>query len=71
VPTLGVDLVTPDFTALAAAFGVPAQGVDGFGEEFETALTKSLEVDGPSLVAVRAALTPPPSTSPRWYRAAG
>ncbi|TQM16384.1 thiamine pyrophosphate-binding protein [Pseudonocardia kunmingensis] len=71
VPTRGVDLVTPDFTALAAAFGVPAQGVDGFGEDFEAALTKSLEVDGPSLVAVRAALTPPPSTSPRWYRAAG
>jgi acetolactate synthase-1/2/3 large subunit len=57
VPTRGVDLVTPDFVALAAAFGVPAEAVDGFG-------------DGPSLVAVRAALIPPPSTSPRWYRAA-
>jgi acetolactate synthase-1/2/3 large subunit len=70
VPTRGVDLVTPDFAALAGAFGVPAETVDGFGEAFEAALTKSLEVDGPSLVAVRAALTPPPSTSPRWYRAA-
>jgi acetolactate synthase-1/2/3 large subunit len=69
VPTRGVDLVTPDFVALAAAFGVPAEGVDGFGGAFEAALTKSLDTDGPHLVAVRAALTPPPSTSPRWYRA--
>jgi thiamine pyrophosphate-dependent acetolactate synthase large subunit-like protein len=71
VPTRGVDLVTPDFVALAGAFGVPAEAVDGFGEGFEAALAKSLEIDGPSLIAVRAALTPPPSTSPRWYRAAG
>ncbi len=71
VPTRGVDLVTPDFVALAGAFGVPAEAVDGFGEAFEAALTKSLDSDGPSLVAVRATLAPPPSTSPRWYRAAG
>jgi acetolactate synthase-1/2/3 large subunit len=71
VPTRGVDLVTPDFVALAGAFGVPAEAVDGFGEAFEAALAKSLDTDGPSLVAVRAALIPPPSTSPRWYRAAG
>jgi thiamine pyrophosphate-dependent acetolactate synthase large subunit-like protein len=70
VPTRGVDLVTPDFVALAGAFGVPAEAVDGFGEAFEAALAKSLETDGPSLIAVRAALTPPLSTSPRWYRAA-
>lgn len=70
VPTRGVDLVTPDFVALAQAFGVQAEAVDGFGEAFEDALAKSLATDGPSLVAVRAALTPPPSTSPRWYRAA-
>jgi thiamine pyrophosphate-dependent acetolactate synthase large subunit-like protein len=71
VPTRGVDLVTPDFVALAAAFGVPAEAVDGFGDAFEAALAKSLGTDGPSLIAVRAALTPPLSTSPRWYRAAG
>jgi thiamine pyrophosphate-dependent acetolactate synthase large subunit-like protein len=70
VPTRGVDLVTPDFVALAEAFGVPAEAIDGFGDAFEAALAKSLVTDGPSLVAVRAALTPPPSTSPRWYRAA-
>ena len=69
VPTRGVDLVTPDFAALAAAFGVPAETVDGFGAAFEAALAKSLDTDGPHLVVVRTALTPPPSTSPRWYRA--
>ena len=69
VPTRGVDLATPDFVALAAAFGVPAEQVDGFGDAFEAALAKSLDADGPNLIAVRAALTPPPSTSPRWYRA--
>jgi thiamine pyrophosphate-dependent acetolactate synthase large subunit-like protein len=70
VATRGVDLVTPDFVALAAAFGVPAEAVDGFGAGFEAALAKSFDTEGPHLVAVRAALTPPPSTSPRWYRAA-
>jgi thiamine pyrophosphate-dependent acetolactate synthase large subunit-like protein len=69
VPTRGVDLVTPDFAALAAAFGVPAETVDGFGDAFEAALVKGLESAGPALVVVRAALTPPPSVSPRWYRA--
>ncbi|WP_433291074.1 thiamine pyrophosphate-binding protein [Pseudonocardia sp. CA-142604] len=69
VPTRGVDLATPDFVALAAAFGVPGEQVDGFGDAFEAALAKSLDADGPNLIAVRAALTPPPSTSPRWYRA--
>ena len=34
----GVDLVRPDFVALAASFGVPATHVDGFGPEFERAL---------------------------------
>ncbi|OLT09369.1 acetolactate synthase [Pseudonocardia sp. CNS-139] len=71
VPTRGVDLATPDFGTLAAAFGVPAATVDGFGPEFEAALGKSLATDGPHLLHVRAALTPPPTTSPRWYRATG
>ncbi|MDP9430150.1 MAG: thiamine pyrophosphate-binding protein [Actinomycetota bacterium] len=68
VPTRGVDLTTPDFVALANSFGVPARAVDGFGEEFASALSDSLDADGPDVLVVRAALTPPPSTSPRWYR---
>ncbi|TFV60128.1 thiamine pyrophosphate-binding protein [Geodermatophilus sp. DF01-2] len=68
VPTRGVDLATPDFVALARSFGVPARTVDGFGEEFASALAESLDGTGPDVLVVRAALTPPPSTSPRWYR---
>ncbi|WP_448619647.1 thiamine pyrophosphate-binding protein [Geodermatophilus sp. URMC 65] len=68
VPARGVDLATPDFVALAGSFGVPALAVDGFGEEFAAALDESMGTDGPDVLVVRAALTPPPSTSPRWYR---
>ncbi|MCZ2847843.1 thiamine pyrophosphate-binding protein [Modestobacter sp. VKM Ac-2978] len=70
-PTRGVDLVTPDFVALARSFGVPAESVDGFGPEFEQQLTAALAATGPNVLVVRAALTPPPSTSPRWYRRQG
>ncbi|WNV77526.1 thiamine pyrophosphate-binding protein [Geodermatophilus sp. DSM 44513] len=70
VPTRGVDLTTPDFVALARSFGVPARSVDGFGPDFAAALADSMAGDtaGPDVLVVRAALTPPPSTSPRWYR---
>jgi thiamine pyrophosphate-dependent acetolactate synthase large subunit-like protein len=65
----GVDLVQPDFAALAASFGVPAITIDGFGREFEQALRRSVQDgDGPRLLIVRARLKPPPTTSPRWYR---
>ncbi|MCZ2837933.1 thiamine pyrophosphate-binding protein [Modestobacter sp. VKM Ac-2985] len=67
-PTRGVDLATPDFVALARSFGVPADAVDGFGSEFEDRLTAALGATGPNVLVVQAALTPPPSTSPRWYR---
>jgi thiamine pyrophosphate-dependent acetolactate synthase large subunit-like protein len=64
----GVDLVTPDFSALAASFGLPATAVDGFGPEFEHALRASLAGGEPNMIVVRASLKPPPTTSPRWYR---
>jgi acetolactate synthase-1/2/3 large subunit len=64
----GVDLVTPDFVALSASFGVPARSVDGFGAEFEEALRQSTAAGEPNVIVVHAALTPPPTTSPRWYR---
>ena len=68
VSTRGVDLTTPDFVALARSFGVPARVVVGFGDEFASALADSMGASGPDVLVVRAALTPPPSTSPRWYR---
>ncbi len=64
----GVDLVQPDFAALAASFGVPASVFEGFGPEFERALVRSVANDEPGMLIVRAALKPPPTTSPRWYR---
>jgi acetolactate synthase-1/2/3 large subunit len=66
----GVDLVTPDFAALAASFGVPAEHVEGFGAEFEQALLDSIAAGEPRMIVVRATLKPPPTTSPRWYRKA-
>ncbi|HEU0025146.1 MAG TPA: thiamine pyrophosphate-binding protein [Thermoleophilaceae bacterium] len=67
-PHEGVDLVTPDFVALARSFGVSAEAVDGLGERFAEALTRQLELEEPSLLVARAAIGPPPNTSPRWYR---
>ena len=64
----GVDLVTPDFVALAASFGLRATVIDGFGPEFEGALRASLAGGEPNMIVVRASLKPPPTTSPRWYR---
>ncbi|HKN94214.1 MAG TPA: thiamine pyrophosphate-dependent enzyme, partial [Thermoleophilaceae bacterium] len=68
--TFGVDLVTPDFEALARSFGVEAETVDGLGEEFGLALTRQMAVAAPTVLVARAALEPPPTTSPRWYRRA-
>ena len=70
VQPFGVDLVQPDFAALAASFGVPSTVIDGFGPEFERELTRSVASDSPEILIVRAALKPPPTTSPRWYRKA-
>jgi len=64
----GVDLVQPDFAALAASFGVPSTTIDGFGPEFEAELRRSLAGDEARMLIVRARLKPPPTTSPRWYR---
>ncbi|HTP22095.1 MAG TPA: thiamine pyrophosphate-binding protein [Solirubrobacteraceae bacterium] len=64
----GVDLVRPDFAALAASFGVPATTIDGFGPEFERELNLCVEAGEPRMLVVSARLKPPPTTSPRWYR---
>ncbi len=64
----GVDLAGPDFEALAAAFGIPAVTVEGFGEPFERALAEALAAAAARMIVVKASLKPPPTTSPRWYR---
>jgi thiamine pyrophosphate-dependent acetolactate synthase large subunit-like protein len=67
-PTYGVDLKTPDFEALAKTFGIKAQTVDGLGEEFGAALAQNARDPEPSVLIAKAAIDPPPNTSPRWYR---
>ena len=65
----GVDLVTPDFEAMAAAFGIRAQTVEGLDDDFGAALAEHVLDAEPSVLVARAeALTPPPNTSPNWYR---
>jgi acetolactate synthase-1/2/3 large subunit len=66
--TYGVDLATPDFAALARAFDVTAEAVDGLGDAFGDVLARHVADPQPSLLVARAALTPPPTTSPRWHR---
>lgn len=70
-PSHGVDLFTPDFAALAAAFDIPAQTVTGFGADFAECLRDSMAHPGPSMLVVKAHLEPPVSTSLRWYRRGG
>jgi len=65
-PEVGVDLVGPDLSALAAAYGLPATAVPSVGDGLASALAKAVGSDGPHLVHVRARLTPPRTTSPRW-----
>jgi acetolactate synthase-1/2/3 large subunit len=65
----GVDLQTPDFEAMARAFGLDAETVEGLGEDFGLALARHVAEPGPSVLVTRAeALVPPPNTSPQWYR---
>jgi len=67
-PREGVDLANPDFVALAAAFGIRADSVDGLGEHFGVALKGHVALKEPTMLVARASLGPPPNVSPRWYR---
>ncbi|MCW2586924.1 MAG: thiamine pyrophosphate protein central region [Frankiales bacterium] len=68
-PPLGCDLQPPDFVALAEAFRVEAREVTV--AELGSAVAKGIGSGRPSLLVLKAAFTPPPNTSPRWYRAGG
>ncbi len=63
----GVDLLTPDFLALAAAFGLPATGVPSVHGGLAGALAAAVRSGGPHLVRVPARLMPPRTSSPRWH----
>jgi thiamine pyrophosphate-dependent acetolactate synthase large subunit-like protein len=62
----GVDLVRPDFAALAESFGITATRVSGLGEPLAKALGEALASNEPRLVVTEATLVPPRTTSPRW-----
>ena len=64
---VGCELEPPDFVALARAFRVAAREVtvDELGE----AVADGIASQQPNLLVVKASWTPPPTTSPRWYRA--
>jgi thiamine pyrophosphate-dependent acetolactate synthase large subunit-like protein len=66
----GVDLLTPDFVALARSFGIRAQQVDGLDDEFGAALAEHVLDPEPSVLVAMTPepLIPPPNTSPNWYR---
>ncbi len=69
VERFGVDLQTPDFAALAQAFGVRAETVHDLGDGLGEALAEHVADPAPSVLVVEAeALVPPPTTSPQWYR---
>jgi thiamine pyrophosphate-dependent acetolactate synthase large subunit-like protein len=69
VPGYGVDLDTPDFAALAAAFGIRAETVEGLDDAFGEALARHVADPHPSVLVSRGPmLVPPPNTSPNWYR---
>jgi len=65
---IGCDLEPPDFVALARAFRVEAREVTV--AELGPAVAAGIASGTPSLLVVKASFTPPPNTSPRWYRAA-
>jgi thiamine pyrophosphate-dependent acetolactate synthase large subunit-like protein len=67
-PHLGVDLLSPDFSALADSFGVRSFATDGLDANFGAALRRQVALDEPSLLVAKEALGPPPNVSPRWYR---
>lgn len=62
----GTELTGPDFSILAAGFGLTARRTDGVGQEFADAVAAGIASGDPNLVVTRARLTPPVTTSPRW-----
>ncbi len=64
--TFGVDLLTPDWCAVAEAFGMGAKRTSW--EDLETDLEAHLGAPGPSMLVLSGELRPPPTTSPLWYR---
>jgi acetolactate synthase-1/2/3 large subunit len=68
-PERGVDLLTPDWTSLGAAFGIHCEEV-GQVTEISAALHRARQANDrgePRIVVWRERLFPPRTTSPRWH----
>jgi thiamine pyrophosphate-dependent acetolactate synthase large subunit-like protein len=63
---VGTELEPPDFVALARAFRVTAEEVAV--ADLADALKRHVGSGEPSMLVVKAAFTPPPNSSPNWYR---
>ena len=63
---VGTELEPPDFVALAAAFRIRAEEVSL--EDLGPALARHVALNAPSMLVVKTTFTPPPNSSPNWYR---
>jgi acetolactate synthase-1/2/3 large subunit len=66
---VGVDLVTPNWIALARSFGVPSERVHSL-DGLSGALERHVGSGRPSLLVLEESLKPPVTTSARWHRTA-
>jgi thiamine pyrophosphate-dependent acetolactate synthase large subunit-like protein len=62
-PERGVDLLTPDWEALGAAFGIPVTRIDVHSLPDALAPLRP----GPRILVVADRFLPPKTTSPRWF----
>ena len=68
-PERGVDLLTPEWTSLGAAFGIAVERVDG-PDQVAAALDRAWEANlhgEPRIIVWSQRLHPPRTTSPRWF----
>ena len=68
-PERGVDLLTPEWHSLGAAFGIAAETVDdvtGIGPALQRAHEANLRGE-PRILVWKQRLFPPRTTSPRWF----
>ena len=63
-PERGVDLLTPDWTALGSAFGIP---VTMLSRPDELAEHLAQATVGPRILVLHDRFLPPRTTSPRWF----
>jgi acetolactate synthase-1/2/3 large subunit len=66
-PQRGVHLLGPEWSRLGEAFGIPVAELEEGDPVLGKTLRSAVESGTPHIVVVRADLTPPRTTSPRWF----